>query len=57
MPLTIWNFVLSKMTTGGNRAVSWPPVIATRFVSFATTLNFCNIEMRGTELATAGLVI
>ena len=28
-----------KLTTGGNRGVSWPPVIATRYVSFATTLN------------------
>ena len=39
MLLTIWNFVLSKLTTGGNQAVSWPQVIATRYVSFATTLN------------------
>ena len=28
-----------KLTTGGNQAVSWPQVIATRYVSFATTLN------------------
>ena len=40
MPLTIWNFVfVIKLTTGGNQAVSWPPVVATRYVSFATTLN------------------
>ena len=28
-----------NLTMGGNLAVTWPPVIATRFVSFATTLN------------------
>ena len=28
-----------NLTMGGIRAVTWPPVIATRNVSFATTLN------------------
>ena len=28
-----------NLTVGGNRAVTWPPIIATRNVSFATTLN------------------
>ena len=40
MPLTKWNCVLViNMTPGGNRAVKWPPIIATKYVSFATTLN------------------
>ena len=28
-----------NLTMGGSRAVTWLPLIATRFVSFATTLN------------------
>ena len=28
-----------NLTMGGNRAVTWPPIIATGNVSFATTLN------------------
>ena len=28
-----------NLTMGGNQAVTWPPIIATRYVSFATTLN------------------
>ena len=28
-----------NLTADGNRAVTWPPIIATRYVSFATTLN------------------
>ena len=28
-----------NLTIGGNWAVTWPPIIATRYVSFATTLN------------------
>ena len=27
------------LTKGGNWAVTWPPIIVTRCVSFATTLN------------------
>ena len=40
MPLTIMEFCLvMNLTTGGNRAVTWPPIIATLNVGFATTLN------------------
>ena len=39
MPLTICNFVKSNLTMCGNWAVTWPPMIATRYVSFATTFN------------------
>ena len=40
MPLTIWKFrSVIKLTMGGNWGVSWPPVIATRYVGFTTTLN------------------
>ena len=28
-----------NLTMGGNRAVTWPPIIVTRNVSFANTLN------------------
>ena len=28
-----------NLTIGSNRAVTWPPVIATRYASLATTLN------------------
>ena len=28
-----------NVTMGGNQAVTWPPIIATRYVRFATTLN------------------
>ena len=28
-----------NLTIGGNRAVAWPPIIATWNVGFATTLN------------------
>ena len=28
-----------NLIIGGNLAVAWPPIIATRYVSFATTLN------------------
>ena len=28
-----------NVTIDGNQAVTWPPIIATRYVSFATTLN------------------
>ena len=28
-----------NLTMGGNQAVTWPPVVATMHVSFATTLN------------------
>ena len=28
-----------NLTVGGNQAVTWPPITATRYVSFATTLN------------------
>ena len=28
-----------NLIMGGNLAVTWPPIIATRYVSFATTLN------------------
>ena len=28
-----------NLTMGGDRAVRWPPIIATRYISFATTLN------------------
>ena len=28
-----------NLTMGGNRAVTWPPIVATRYVSFATILN------------------
>ena len=30
-----------NLTIGGNQAVTWPPIIATRNVSLATTLNTC----------------
>ena len=40
MPLTKWNCVLViNMTLGSNRAIKWPPIIATKYVSFATILN------------------
>ena len=40
MPLTKWNCELViNMPIGGDRAVTCPPIIATRYVSFATTLN------------------
>ena len=28
-----------NLTMGGNQAVTWPPIIATRNISFAITLN------------------
>ena len=28
-----------NLTMGGNQAVTWPPIIATRYVSFAPALN------------------
>ena len=28
-----------KLTMGGNHIVTWPSIIGTRYVSFATTLN------------------
>ena len=28
-----------SVTMGGSQAVTWPPIIANRYVSFATTLN------------------
>ena len=41
MPLTIimefW--LVMNLTMGGNRAVTWRPIVATRYVKFATTLN------------------
>ena len=41
MPLTIivefW--LVMNLTMGGNRAVTWQPIVATRYVKFATTLN------------------
>ena len=51
MPLTIWNYLLSYMefclvinltmcgSSAGNLAVTWPPMIATGYASFDTTLN------------------
>ena len=41
MPLTIWNFVsmVINLTMCSNWAVTWPPIVATRYVSFDTTLN------------------
>ena len=40
MPLTIYGILFDhKFDNGGNRAVIWPPIIATTNVSFATTLN------------------
>ena len=38
--LSVLEFCLViNLTMGGNGAVTWPPVVATRYVSFATTLN------------------
>ena len=40
MPLTIWNFVGLKSNNGyGKPAVTWPSIIATRYLSFATSVN------------------
>ena len=40
MPVTIWNFFLViNLTVSGNWAVIWPLMIATSYVSCATTLN------------------
>ena len=39
MPLTLWNCLVLNLTMGGKPAVTWPPKIAIRYVSFATTLN------------------
>ena len=36
MLLTIWN-LFGHWIMGGNQAVLWPPIIATRYVIFATT--------------------
>ena len=30
-----------NLTMVGNQAVTWPPIFAMRYVSFATTLNTC----------------
>ena len=45
MPLSIINAfdlmefcLVINLTMGGNWAVIWPPIIATRYVNFATTL-------------------
>ena len=44
MPLTQKEFCLViSLTIGGNWAVIWPPVIATRYVSFVTT---CTLNTR-----------
>ena len=39
MPLTIWNCLGINLTVGGKQAVTWPPIIANRYVNFATFLN------------------
>ena len=31
--------LVKNLTIGGNWAVTWPPMVSTRYVSFATTLN------------------
>ena len=31
--------LVKNLTFGGNQAVTWPSIIAARYVSFATTLN------------------
>ena len=31
-------YLVTNVTKGGNWAVTWPPKIATRYISFATTL-------------------
>ena len=31
--------LIINLLMGGNLAVTWPPIIATRYVSFATILN------------------
>ena len=35
-----------NLTIGGNRAVKWPRIIATRNVSFATTLNSRQLQKK-----------
>ena len=36
---SMWSKEFCLVTMGGNWAVTWPPIVATRYVSFATTLN------------------
>ena len=31
--------LVKNLTMDGNRAITWPPIIAARYVSYATTLN------------------
>ena len=33
--------LVMNLIMGGNRAVTWPSIIATKYVSFTTTLNTC----------------
>ena len=42
LPCGVWNMeicLVLNLTMGGKLAVTWPPKIATRYVSFATPLN------------------
>ena len=38
-----------NLTMGGNRTVTWPAIVATRYVSFATTLNTMSQVLVPTE--------
>ena len=39
MPEDMEFCLVINLIIGGNRAVTWPSIIATNYVSFATTLN------------------
>ena len=41
-----------SLTMGGNWAVTWPPIIATRYISFATTLKgYCTVSSLFPEIS------
>ena len=51
MPWTLWMCFVINLTKDGNWAITWPPIFATGYVSFATTFLYqvastCNLQKK-----------